>query len=47
MLAHRKIMQMEIEMEAVKKDFEATKDTSAKERINQLGERDCGCQRAE
>ena len=35
-VAHRKIMQLEIEMEAVKKDFEATKDTSAETRIAQL-----------
>ena len=35
-VAHRKIMQLEIEMEAVKKDFEVTNDITAKERIVQL-----------
>ena len=34
--AHRKIMQLEIEMEAIKKDYEATKDAGTKERMAQL-----------
>ena len=35
-VAHRKIMQLEIEMEAVKKDYEIAKDSKAKERIAEL-----------
>lgn len=35
-VAHRKIMQLEIEMEAVKKDLEVTEDVDSKERMSQL-----------